>query len=100
MESYWVVFKETAERGRRISWLIDGHEMISEEEGPIAHNCPLFILDMVPEVKNLEWRNAVKQHWRLATKIGKVQLELTQSHGINVCTHISIANDGGTEKVG
>jgi len=65
LESYWVVMDGGRKSGRTIVWLVGGFKAISESAGPAAHNCPLFLFDLVPTVTDLIWRDSVKKYWAL-----------------------------------
>lgn len=46
---------------RRKQW---GYKPMDESMGPYIYGCPMSYLEMVPEVKNAEWRALVYQYWR------------------------------------
>ncbi|MFM2668653.1 hypothetical protein AAFX24_28320 [Vibrio mediterranei] len=64
-ESYWLLVERGNQSDRQIIWLVGGVKPISETEAPSAHDCPLFLLELAPEVKNRHWRDAVERYWKL-----------------------------------
>lgn len=59
-----------------------GYKDMCESMGPCYYDCPLKYLDMVPEVANEEWRQAVRDHW------ARYNLKLTVGMivGLSGCT--------------
>ncbi|USD58832.1 hypothetical protein J4N45_09855 [Vibrio sp. SCSIO 43140] len=64
-ESYWLVVEDNHSAERRIIWLVGGIKPIGEAEGPGAYDCPMFLLELVPQVKNQNWRDEVERYWKL-----------------------------------
>lgn len=46
-------------KDRKLGW---GHNGMSEVEHPFYYDCPLKFLDMVPYVRNKDWRNKVREY--------------------------------------